>query len=555
MDSTLVSCLDPYVAVFSKLVGPSLGKVLFTNSVGKVSITNDGASILRSISLGHPVAKLVVDNCLDHHQQFGDHVKSYILMVASALHYLDTRTLNRHLLWRNLEYLNEVYFSDNTPHSYLSEILLQTDQKSSETVHEVARQLVKSYLSSKYPENVTQLFSDLLVKVVWNLVSSDPTSTMQSAVLFYINHFDDFVVDTRATVTYSRLLDGLLIDKQLDFYSHLEDKLSSHKNRIRNAVLIMCNDSEKADDYEIDIFSISDAFEFLEPKKVLEQWVLSMKNLEVSYIFCKEKASYRFRALCEKYDLFLIDCLTEDDIRKLSFYLNVIPIHNFLEEVSSKTSVSKISLEEITVAGKSFLLVGNKCKACPQSMIVCSPSPGFSHQYKSSLINCLIILKHWFKSTQNGILLAVNPPRLFLHLHTRFSDKTMLLNEISDSNMQNTFTENNFLAFDLLKTIFILIPKNLFEQSCLHKCRGMHRFILQMNCFQSDKLAPHSPVKCNICNNCDEPTVISPLSCVLALISHVLQTVILVLKTESIVSIKSLQKLKLRNDSSSEDDD
>jgi len=65
--------------------GPNGRSVLLLSHAGTALITRVGVDILKSLVLGHPVAKLLVDAAQRHVQIFGDGSISFILMVAAGL--------------------------------------------------------------------------------------------------------------------------------------------------------------------------------------------------------------------------------------------------------------------------------------------------------------------------------------------------------------------------------------------------------------------------------------------------------------------------------------
>ncbi|XP_032903466.1 Bardet-Biedl syndrome 10 protein [Amblyraja radiata] len=82
---TLVQVAEALESVLSPCFGPQGGQVLFTSATGEMLITRDGATILDSLMLEHPVARLLVRAALSHCEQTGDGCKSLVLLVTGLL--------------------------------------------------------------------------------------------------------------------------------------------------------------------------------------------------------------------------------------------------------------------------------------------------------------------------------------------------------------------------------------------------------------------------------------------------------------------------------------
>ena len=60
-------------------------KFLVDPASGKMIVTNDGATIVRNLSLNHPAARLLVQAVRAHEQRVGDGTTSFVLLTAELL--------------------------------------------------------------------------------------------------------------------------------------------------------------------------------------------------------------------------------------------------------------------------------------------------------------------------------------------------------------------------------------------------------------------------------------------------------------------------------------
>lgn len=81
----LVKIVEPIETILQPTFGPCGGDVLVESATGGIVTLSDGATVLRSLVLSHPVAKLLVDAALKRRLLYGDGSSSFILMVSAAL--------------------------------------------------------------------------------------------------------------------------------------------------------------------------------------------------------------------------------------------------------------------------------------------------------------------------------------------------------------------------------------------------------------------------------------------------------------------------------------
>ncbi|XP_030070090.1 BBSome complex assembly protein BBS10 [Microcaecilia unicolor] len=83
--NTLLQVAESLENVVSRCFGPEGGQVLFFKATGEMLITRDGKTILESLLLDHPIARMIVRCATMHYSLTGDGVKTFVILLCSML--------------------------------------------------------------------------------------------------------------------------------------------------------------------------------------------------------------------------------------------------------------------------------------------------------------------------------------------------------------------------------------------------------------------------------------------------------------------------------------
>ncbi len=80
----ILDCLNLYELLKTSLGPISLDKMIIDN-IGNITITNDGASILKKIEINDPISKILIDLSLQQDDEIGDGTTSIVIITAELL--------------------------------------------------------------------------------------------------------------------------------------------------------------------------------------------------------------------------------------------------------------------------------------------------------------------------------------------------------------------------------------------------------------------------------------------------------------------------------------
>ena len=171
------------VSALSKIVRTSLGPYgldkMMVDDIGDVTISNDGATILKNLEVEHPAAKVMVQLSSLQDQEVGDGTTSVVILAAE-------------LLQRGIKLVNESFVHPtNVIAGYkfaLKEALKHVSSQLSSSTKELDRSafvnLTKTVLSSKFIGALKDKEQDVFAQMVVEAVESIKTVNAEGKVKY-----------------------------------------------------------------------------------------------------------------------------------------------------------------------------------------------------------------------------------------------------------------------------------------------------------------------------------------------------------------------------------
>jgi len=147
-------------------LGPRGMDKLIVDSQNKVTISNDGATIIKQINVVHPAAKTLVDISCSQDAEVGDGTTSVVLLAAEFLKQSKTfieEGLHPQVLIRSLRKACELCLKR------IEEISIKIDKSNKNELRSLLEKCAQTTLSSKLIAQQKQFFSKLVVDAVMQL--------------------------------------------------------------------------------------------------------------------------------------------------------------------------------------------------------------------------------------------------------------------------------------------------------------------------------------------------------------------------------------------------
>ncbi|MEM0258271.1 MAG: thermosome subunit beta, partial [Thermoproteota archaeon] len=288
--------------VVKSSLGPRGMDKMLVDSLGDITITNDGATILKEMEVEHPAAKLMVEVAKATDQEVGDGTTSAVILAGELLRKAEE------LLDMDVHptIIAEGYrTAANKAIEILREIAVKVDPKDKEMLKKIA---ITSLVSKLVKENSGQL-ADLVVDAVLKV------TTEQDGKL--VARIDDIKVEKKAggSIAETQLIEGIAIDKEVVH--------SGMPKRVQNAKIALISsplEIEKTEfDAKINIERPEQIKEFLdEEQRILKEMVDKIKATGANVVLCQKGIDDVAQYYLAKAGILAVRRVKESDMEKAS---------------------------------------------------------------------------------------------------------------------------------------------------------------------------------------------------------------------------------------------
>ncbi|HEY4680379.1 MAG TPA: thermosome subunit beta [Nitrosarchaeum sp.] len=289
----------------AELVRSSLGPrgldKMLVDSLGDVTITNDGATILKEIDVQHPAAKMMVEISKTVDNEVGDGTTSSVVFGGALLARAED------LLKKDVHpsVIIEGYqaAAEKTLEIY-SEMAKKIKPDDRETLLKIAITSMQSKLISED--------SDVLSKVVVDAILKVATKKAET----YFVDLENIKVEKKAggSITDTQIIKGIVLDKEV-VHSGMPTKIETAKIALLNSAL----EIEKTEmSSEIRITDPTQMQMFLEEEnRMLKTMVDKLHNVGVNVLICQKGIDDIAQHYLAKYGIMAVRRVKESDMIKL----------------------------------------------------------------------------------------------------------------------------------------------------------------------------------------------------------------------------------------------
>lgn len=264
-------------AMLKRVLGPRGMDKMLVDSMGDVTITNDGATILKEMDVQHPAAKIMVEVAKTVDNEVGDGTTSSVIVAGALLEEAE-------------ELIKKGIHPTIIVDGYRKAMRMSIDilNKIAEDVnvddHAALKSIAITSMESKIISGDSDVLADLAVKAI--LAVAEKTGD-ESGNHHMIADLDNVKIQKKPgrAMRESRLIDGIIVDKEI---AHPE-----MPTRIENACILLLNSALEIEKTEFDAKISIDRPEqmqmFLkEETKIIKAMIDKIAAVKANVVFCQK---------------------------------------------------------------------------------------------------------------------------------------------------------------------------------------------------------------------------------------------------------------------------
>ena len=292
--------------IIAEIVRTSLGPrgmdKMLVDSLGDVTITNDGATILKEIDVQHPAAKMLVEISKTTDNEVGDGTTSVVVLAGSLLEYAET-LINQDV--HPTIIVDGYRKAAKKAKQYLEEIAETVTGSDRAMLLKVA----KTSMQTKLVRKESGFLADLVVKSVSAVVEKEGAD-------FKVDE-DDIKVEKKAggSIRDCSIIQGIILDKEV-VHGGMPKKIDEAKIALINTALEI---SKTETDAKINITNPQQIKSFLdEENRMLKNMVDKVIGSGATVVFCQKGIDDMSQHYLAKAGVLAVRRIKESDLTKLA---------------------------------------------------------------------------------------------------------------------------------------------------------------------------------------------------------------------------------------------
>src|SRR5436853_1897296 len=321
-------------------LGPRGMDKMLVDTLGDVTITNDGATILKEIDVQHPAAKMMVEISKATDNEVGDGTSSVVIL-AGAL----------------IEKAEELIAKDVHP-TIIVDGYRKSATKAIEVLNSIAQRIVGNEKEQLIRIAKTSMQTKLVSKEaddIAQIVVSAATSVAEKTDSGFRLDIDDIKVEKKAggSVRDTKLIKGIVLDKEV-VHGGMPKRIQQAKIALINSAL----EIEKTEfDAKINISSPEQMNMFLEEEnRMLKSMVDKIINAGANIVICQKGIDDIAQHYLAKANVLTVRRVKESDMTKLAKATGARVVNNF-EDLSEKDLGYAATVEERKVEEDKWVFV------------------------------------------------------------------------------------------------------------------------------------------------------------------------------------------------------
>jgi len=363
----------------AELVKSSLGPrgldKMLVDSLGDVTITNDGATILKEIDAQHPAAKMMVEISKTIDTEVGDGTTSSVVFAGALLEKAE-KLLEKDV--HSTVIIDGYQAASVKALELLADLAKSIKPDDSESLIKVARTSMESKLVSDDSEYLSKLIVDAVLKIA-NKEDN------------YSVDLDNLKVEKKAggSVQDTTMINGIVLDKEV-VHSGMPTKIQKAKIALVNAAL----EVEKTEiSSEIRISDPSQLQMFLEEEnRMLKGMVDKLHSVGVNVLICQKGIDDIAQHYLSKQGILAIRRVKESDMTKLSKATGGRITSN-IEDISAKDLGSAENVQQKKIESDKWVFIEGCDNPLSVTILIRGGSQRVVDEADRSIHDALMVVK------------------------------------------------------------------------------------------------------------------------------------------------------------------
>ena len=364
----------------AQLVKTSLGPrgmdKMLVDGIGDVTITNDGATILKEIDMQHPAGKMMVEVAKTTDNEVGDGTTTSVVfsgaLLDKAQELIDKEVHPTMVIDGYGKAADEALI-------ILKKIAIKVDKNNKEMLHKIAATSMMSKLVAEEAKNLSKVVVDSL------LLIADEINNETKVDL------DNIKIDKKpgASMNETSLIKGIVLDKEV-VHSSMPKSITKAKIAVINAAL----EIEKTEiSAEIRINEPLQMKQFLdEENRILKQSVDQLVASGASVVLCQKGIDDIAQHFLAKAGILAIRRVKESDITKLAKATGARIVTNLKDLTNQDLGLAAL-VEERKIESDKWVFIEGCKNPKAVSILIRGGSPRVLDEAERSLHDALMVVK------------------------------------------------------------------------------------------------------------------------------------------------------------------
>jgi len=325
-------------------LGPKGMDKMLVDSVGDITITNDGVTILNEMEIQHPAAKMMVEVAKTQEQEVGDGTTTAVVLAGYLLK-------NAEALLDQGIHRTTIVEGYRLASQKAIELLKELSEKVSLKDEDKLKKVALTAMTGKGGETAKEKLAELALKAIKYISREEDDKIV-------INP-DDIQIEKKqgGSVTETELIKGIVVDKEVVH--------PAMPKIVKNAKIALINAALEVKSTEIDAkISITDPEKmqaFAEQEtKMLKELAEKIRASGATVVFCQKGIDDIVQYYLAKYKIMAARRIKESDMEKLAKATGARIISN-VKEISSE-DLGEAGLVEEKKIGEDKMIFVRECK-------------------------------------------------------------------------------------------------------------------------------------------------------------------------------------------------